>query len=210
MDLMDKKARQHKGRVISLLGNHELMNVLGDFRYVSLKGINDFGGEQRRKKLFSPNGSLAKYLAYNRLSIVQIGKWVFVHGGLLPQWIGSQDIKKLNNKVKSFLLGKSSLQDDTILQRIIQGDDSFFWTREYGFPTGTNHCNKLSKTLKKMNATGMVIGHSIQNSISSDCSNRLWKVDVGMSRAFGNERKPQCLEIISKKNGARKSIKIIK
>ena len=210
MDLMDKKARQHKGRVISLLGNHELMNVLGDFRYVSLKGINDFGGEQRRKKLFSPNGSLAKYLAYNRLSIVQIGKWVFVHGGLLPQWIESQDIKKLNNKVKSFLLGKSSLQDDTILQRIIQGDDSFFWTREYGFPTGTNHCNKLSETLKKMNATGMVIGHSIQNSISSDCSNKLWKVDVGMSRAFGNKGRPQCLEIISKKNGARQSIKIIK
>ena len=61
-----------------------------------------FGGEQRRKKLFSPNGSLAKYLAYNRLSIVQIGKWVFVHGVLLPQWIGSQDIKKLNNKIYFF------------------------------------------------------------------------------------------------------------
>jgi hypothetical protein len=61
-----------------------------------------------------------------------------------------------------------------------------------------------------MNATGMVIGHSIQNTISSDCSNKLWKVDVGMSRAFGNKGKPQCLEIISKKNGSRRSIKIIK
>jgi len=210
LDLMDKKARRHKGRVISLLGNHELMNVLGDFRYVSRKGMKDFGGREKRKTLFSPNGSLSKYLAYNRLSIVQIGKWVFVHGGLLPQWLGNLTINKLNNKVKSFLLGKTLLQNDKILQRIIQGDDSFFWTREYGFPTGTGHCNKLSRTLKKMNATGMVIGHSIQNNISSDCSKKLWKVDVGMSRAFGNTREPQCLEIISKKNGARQSIKIIK
>ena len=213
LDLMDKKARQHKGRVISLLGNHELMNVLGDFRYVSRKGIVDFGGEQKRRKLFSPNGSLSKYLAYNRLSIVQIGKWVFVHGGLLPEWIGNKNLdylKYLNNKVKSFLLGTSLLQNDKILQNIIKGDNSFFWTREFGFPTGTNHCKKLSQTLKKLNATGMVIGHSIQRTISSDCSNKLWKVDVGMSRAFGNKGIPQCLEIISKKNGARRSIKVIK
>jgi len=210
MDSMDKKARKHKGRVISLLGNHELMNVLGDFRYVSRKGINDFGGEYKRKKLFAPGGKLAKYLAYNRIGIVQIGKWVFVHGSLLPFWVKNFKLQELNKKIKQYLLGNISLEQDNILKEIITGQDSFFWTREYGFPSNNNYCKNVNKTLKLLNATGMVIGHTIHEKITSDCSNKLWKIDVALSRAFGKTSiNTQCLEIISTKSGKRKSVRII-
>ncbi|GAA6003797.1 hypothetical protein JCM10207_003605 [Rhodosporidiobolus poonsookiae] len=38
------------GAVVSLLGNHEIMNALGDWRYVTKEDIASFGGERNRRE----------------------------------------------------------------------------------------------------------------------------------------------------------------
>src|SRR5258708_39826889 len=58
MDLMmalEKEAAQAGGRVVSLLGNHELMNIMGDLRYVipaNYGSFADSNSEQRQKAAY--------------------------------------------------------------------------------------------------------------------------------------------------------------
>jgi hypothetical protein len=55
MDLMmalEKEAAQSGGRTVSLLGNHEMMNIMGDLRYVSPANYASFadGNSEKRRK----------------------------------------------------------------------------------------------------------------------------------------------------------------
>ena len=59
MDLMmalEKEAGQAGGRVVSLLGNHEMMNIMGDLRYVTPENYASFAdsnSESVRKRPIS-------------------------------------------------------------------------------------------------------------------------------------------------------------
>src|SRR5258707_187471 len=73
MDLMmalEKEAAQAGGRVVSLLGNHELMNIMGDLRYVipvNYASFADGNSEKRQKAAYDEyvkwKGSHASLLA---------------------------------------------------------------------------------------------------------------------------------------------------
>jgi hypothetical protein len=58
MDLMmalEKEAPQAGGRVVSLLGNHEVMNIMGDLRYVAPENYASFAdgkSEERQKAAY--------------------------------------------------------------------------------------------------------------------------------------------------------------
>jgi hypothetical protein len=106
-------APQSGGAVHILLGNHELMNVEMDFRYVTNGGFADFerptgmrvplirkarvpgpianlirqlpNSQRARARALSPGGPLAIELARRAQIAVIIGDNVFVHGGLAPR-----------------------------------------------------------------------------------------------------------------------------
>ena len=52
MEEINKKAMQQGGAVLSLIGNHEIMNLIGDFRYASQNDIDSVGGLEIRKKIY--------------------------------------------------------------------------------------------------------------------------------------------------------------
>uniref|UniRef100_A0A6C0IVC9 Calcineurin-like phosphoesterase domain-containing protein n=1 Tax=viral metagenome TaxID=1070528 RepID=A0A6C0IVC9_9ZZZZ len=201
---LHKQAINNKGGVYSLIGNHELMNILGDFRYVTDGHLRGFGGKSIRKKLFSPGGPIAIKLACNTNGIMKIGDWIFVHAGLLPEHIEKYSLYQINSIVRDIFLGKKNINNlDKDIKNLVFNDNSLFWNRYYTIDTNEEKCNKLYKTLnilKISNNGGMVVGHTPKKNINSKCNKKLWMADVGMSSAFGyksrTDERVEILEII--------------
>ena len=146
---LHEQAIKEGGALFSILGNHELMNVDGDFRYVSPKEFREFGvffkepintnskypyGYETRKRVFSPGGSLSKKLANSRYSILQVGSWVFVHGGMTPEVANDYTIDHINGIIHKWLSGNSSTLLLEHVNKLYHNDnDSYspFWSRTF-------------------------------------------------------------------------------
>eukprot|EP01062_Namystynia_karyoxenos_P022302 TRINITY_DN18546_c0_g1_i2.p1 TRINITY_DN18546_c0_g1~~TRINITY_DN18546_c0_g1_i2.p1 ORF type:complete len:235 (+),score=75.00 TRINITY_DN18546_c0_g1_i2:79-783(+) len=90
-------ARAAGGDVITLLGNHELMQLQGAFHYVHPDEMNAFGGRKQRKAAFRlPDGEFARLLAALPAAVEVDGTFL-VHAGLEPQWAdgGSEELSAL-------------------------------------------------------------------------------------------------------------------
>ena len=124
-DRLNVQAQRYGGAVLSVLGNHELMNVDGDFRYVSPKEFREFGnyfngkmiynshvpfGYKERKEVLTWWHNSQKMLAHNRYSEVQVGSWPFVHGGISSECAQKYSLDEINYHIKNWLLGDQSHQ----------------------------------------------------------------------------------------------------
>lgn len=177
---LDIIAKTKGGAVISLIGNHELMNVLGNFSYVSK--LSNF---ETRQNFFKPSGVLSHMLS-KRPIIIKIGDLCFCHAGLTKFHMdtlinNNKDVSYINNIWKRFILnGKVNLEDHDIFNKILLGQDGILWCRNL------DNEETVSEILNKIGCTYMFIGHTTVNNISL-LNNRIWHVDTGLSRAFGSK-----------------------
>ena len=217
---LHSQALKEGGALFSIYGNHELMNVEGDFRYVSPKEFKEFGnffkakmeynsnvpfGYKERLEAFKPGGNLSKRLANTRHSALQVGSWLFVHGGISPECANKYTIDDINKYIKRWLLGDTSQENMKHVNYLYHNendDNSPFWSRVFSDMddwTDRHNIHMFNKAINIMNIKnnrsrdnlikGMIMGHSPQfmynRGINSSNNNRIWRVDIGASRAFG-------------------------
>ena len=212
--MLDSQAKLHGGRVISILGNHELYcyylddkdkkNYIRD--YVKKSDIDVFKYHKiDRDKFLMPGETGGKLFARTRPLILQIGEFLFIHGSITDALIkhnldinGKVNINKINNDVSSWLMGKTKVPK--YLEDMDENNPIF--SREYSDKKNISDfkCNKISKQLMKFyNAKHVVMGHSSYSTINSTCKRMLIRTDVSLSRAFGgnlDSKKLQAVEII--------------
>jgi hypothetical protein len=180
-DLLNKIALSKGGRVISLIGNHELMNVIGNFSYVSQTSLNN---NYKRQELFKPGGTLSATLSQRPL-VVKIGRLLFCHAGLTLEHLNilskyNKDISYLNTIWKNFIKNNAILiEDKEIFENIILDMDGMLWTRDL------NNGEDLIKLKEQLGCIYMFVGHTVVERVKL-INDFIWYTDTGISRSFGN------------------------
>jgi hypothetical protein len=201
-DDLNTQAEVYGGAVFSLIGNHELMNVMGDFRYASQADIYKDGGETLRKQKYTPGGILASRLACSRNALIKIDDIIFVHGGIAKEFM--EDIKEnkniefINTTLTEFLLNKIDAENEHVRKYFIN-KNGLFWDRSLG--NAEVNCDDISY----LKYGSIIVGHTPQTKINSKCNNKIWRTDVGLSKALGGNNH-QLLEITKERNGKHKYI----
>lgn len=202
LEKLRDEAEKAGGKLIVLNGNHETMNALGDFRYVTSGALHSFDGEgedprtrvfpsaQRgRASAFLPGGAWAKKLA-ERPVIIQVNDVLFAHAGVRAPHVDF-GIDRLNRETASWLRGEQSHPP-----RLITDEEGPLWTRVYGGPTlDEKACDVLARALERARAKRMVVGHTVQQGgVTDACDRRVYRIDVGLSSYYGGAQ-IQALEI---------------
>jgi hypothetical protein len=204
LDALSEQAQAAGGALHVLNGNHELMNVKQDLRYVTLGGFLDFlptpitdpatvdpevvvDAVHERLKACRPGHPFAKRLL-DRNVVTVIGDTVFVHGGVLPHVV-DYGIERLNQETRAWIRADRQYPPDILL-----ASDGPVWSRHYSDDPDEEDCRLLEEALDGLGARRMVVGHTVhKKGISPACGEMVWRVDVGLARHYGGS--PAVLEI---------------
>lgn len=198
-ELLRPQARAAGGDIFNLNGNHEIMTACGDYRYVDdvactpfleLTGLDitnpAFDGLtyacQHRAAAFWPGGPYAQILAEWPMVLV-LQDSVFVHGGI-RQWHVDYGLDAINSMVNLFLLGSIPLDYSVVGTE----DGGVDWDRTYSdddVPPTPEECAELEGVLAGLGVSRLVVGHTVQSSISTSCDGLAYLIDVGMSEYYG-------------------------
>ncbi|KAH6595363.1 hypothetical protein BASA50_005881 [Batrachochytrium salamandrivorans] len=175
------QAKEHGGRLIQLLGNHEIMNMAGDLRYVSDEDTASYGGFYSRSHAFSEHGGLGRYLRSLGVA-AKVDDTVFFHAGADLNW-SSLGIDVLNTLAHQELVGRDA---EYISNSAIFGATGPLWYRDFATRDDDAFCDFVKDVLFNLKASRMVIGHTPTEDgrISNRCNGLVYIIDVGISKAI--------------------------
>lgn len=187
---LELEAPETGGKVHFLLGNHEIMVMQGDLRYINPKydTVCTLLGTTY-DQLFSNETYLGRWLRSKHV-VMKINEILFVHGGLNPAFVDSgytidyinsfyhQNIDKQYEAVKS----------DSLLS-LLFGSRGPTWYRGYftdskRYPNATD--SDIENLLEFYDVNRIVVGHTGQDSIQTYYSGKVVaiNIDYGNLSAF--------------------------
>ncbi|UCC71614.1 MAG: metallophosphoesterase [Gemmatimonadota bacterium] len=187
---LERDAARRGGRVQVMLGNHEIMAMIDDTRYVSSKErlVARFHGAEYWR-LFDPRSSiLGKWLA-SKPALIRIDDVLLAHGGVGPAYAG-YSIPEFDDSLALFMsedwffrLADTTAayepMDSVLLFRRIDfffADNSVFWYR--GYVATDTLAAVLNEVLDGFRSEIHVVGHTPVDSIRQTYDGALIAVDL--------------------------------
>ncbi len=182
---LEEKAKAAGGYVHFVLGNHEIMNLNGDFRYVHPKYMKhaallqtDYGS------LFNENSELGRWLRTKNVA-ERVGDILYVHGGISAEVnLFDMPLPEINELAKPWY-GDTSYVYPNLLVEILYSDIGPFWYRGYYTGTVRATAGQVDSTLQQFGVKYIATGHTIAaDTISTWFNKRLFNTDVPHSKGY--------------------------
>ena len=155
--------------LLYVLGNHEHLNLLFQFSYVTDQDLLSFNGVQDRVKAFSPEGLYGEYLLRQPVA-ARVGDLVMVHAGISLRLAEKFTIDEMNQKFMT--------------EYLVHGPFGPLWYRAFAARQEPAACPELGQVLEKLDARFMVMGHSLVTNVTTRCKGKAVFVDTGISSAY--------------------------
>lgn len=172
---LEEKAREVGGYVHFILGNHEIMNMNGDWRYVHPK-YAALNGAVSTTALYDGNTELWRWLRTKNI-MEKIGNTLFVHGGISEDLlVFNVSINDINKRVRPYYLRANEQFEDPLLNTVFGSMQSPFWFRGYYQP-GMDE-SLIDAVLKKYKVSRIITGHTVVDEISPFFNGKLINIDT--------------------------------
>jgi hypothetical protein len=176
---LEEKAKAAGGYVHFILGNHEIMNMSGDLRYVQSKyKENAVLLGERYEELYGENSELGRWLRTKNI-IEKVGNILYVHGGI-SQEVNNMDvsIEQINELSRPYYADSFYQYTDKRLN-VLYGDSGPFWYRGYYQGAAKASPAQIDSTLSKFNIRHIATGHTmVADTISVRYNGKVFDTDV--------------------------------
>ncbi|MBL0232576.1 MAG: metallophosphoesterase [Chitinophagaceae bacterium] len=176
---LEEKAREAGGYVHYILGNHEIMNLSGDLRYLQPK-YHDAAAliETGYTSLIGPDSEIGRWLRSKNV-VEKIGNILFTHGGISSSInILQMPADTINQLCRPFY-GDSLYQYLDPRQETLYGEDGPFWFRGYYKGATGLELPMIDSTLSIYHVSHIATGHTIvADTISVFYDHKIFNTDV--------------------------------
>ena len=176
---LEEQAEKAGGKVHFILGNHDIMNMSHDFRYVRKKYFENARlMNEEYINFYKPNTELGRWLGTKNI-IEKIGSYVFVHAGISKEVSDlNLSIPEMNSIARRYYFNTKSAQtsSDKLANGLYMYAKSPTWYR--GFGKEDIDRSDFEEIRQKMGADKFVIGHTLHTTITYLLDKKVIDIDV--------------------------------
>lgn len=186
---LEAEAATKGARVHALLGNHDVMVLDGDLRYVTKADHAQYEDSGIVKTLSSPDLPYAGFNA-RRNAIIKIGRVAFVHAGL-EEWIETRAPAEVNATIRRYVSERMAANMNAAAPKPRYtwaiGERGPLWTR--GIAENKTRPERVGRWLDILKVDTLSIGHTPTESMRVETlyGDSVVKVDTMISEGFGGK-----------------------
>ncbi len=176
---LEQEAEKSGGKVHLILGNHEIMNMNGNIKYVRKKYIDNaavFGEDYNN--FYKPATELGRWLESKNI-VEKIGGYLFLHGGISKE-INEQNetIETINRSAREYYFRskEAKLSGDTLVKLLYNSKLCPFWYR--GYVDQTIMESDLDQTLYSFAVNKIIVGHTIVDDVQYFYNKKVIGIDT--------------------------------